>query len=91
LLTLAVRARRGQSLLKAHRDHLYQLWLRQESKPSHVALALRVTLIMADYGGFGLVMLACSPRVQPEIFAAAVAVSALGWALLRRRLEPRGL
>jgi UDP-N-acetylmuramyl pentapeptide phosphotransferase/UDP-N-acetylglucosamine-1-phosphate transferase len=87
LLTLAVRARRGQSLLQAHRDHLYQLWLRQASKPSHIALAGRVMLIMAAYAGFGLVMLACPPQVQPEMFAAAVAVSALGWGLLRRRLE----
>jgi len=89
LLTLAVRARRGQSLLQAHRDHLYQLWLRQDSQPSHVALAWRVMLIMAVYGGLGLVMLACSQRVQPEMFAAAVAVSALSWGALRRRLERR--
>jgi len=89
LLTLAVRARRRQSLLQAHRDHLYQLWLRQDSQPSHVALAWRVMLIMAAYGGFGLWMLVCPTRVQPELFAAAVAVSALGWGLLRRRLEPR--
>jgi UDP-GlcNAc:undecaprenyl-phosphate GlcNAc-1-phosphate transferase len=87
LLTLAVRARRGQSLLQAHRDHLYQLWLRQDSQPSHVALAWRVMVIMAAYGGFGLVMLACSPRVQPEMFVAAVAFSAVSWGLLRRRLE----
>jgi UDP-GlcNAc:undecaprenyl-phosphate GlcNAc-1-phosphate transferase len=87
LLTLAVRARRGQSLLKAHRDHLYQLWLRQEAKPSHVALAWRVMAIMAAYGGLGLWMLMCPPHVQPEMFAAAVAVSALGWGWLRRRLE----
>jgi UDP-GlcNAc:undecaprenyl-phosphate GlcNAc-1-phosphate transferase len=87
LLTLAVRARRGQSLLQAHRDHLYQLWLRQDSKPSHIALAWRVMAIMAVYGGCGLLMLVCRPSVQPEIFAAAVAFSALVWALLRRRLE----
>jgi Fuc2NAc and GlcNAc transferase len=90
LLTLAVRARRGQSLLQAHRDHLYQLWLRKGLKPSHVALAWRVMLIMAAYGGFGLIMLACSPSIQPEFFVAAVVVSALGWGLLRRRLERRG-
>jgi len=87
LLTLAVRAGRGRSLLQAHRDHLYQLWLRQESKPSHVALAWRVMAIMAVYGGFGLWMLACSPSVQPEMFGAAVAFSALGWVWLRRRLD----
>lgn len=90
LLTLAVRARRGQSLLQAHRDHLYQLWLRQDCQPSHVALAWRVMLIMAGYGGFGFWMLTRSPRIQPEMFAAAVAFSALGWGLLRRRFEPRG-
>jgi UDP-GlcNAc:undecaprenyl-phosphate GlcNAc-1-phosphate transferase len=87
LLTLALRARRGQRLLQAHRDHLYQLWLRQDPKPSHVALAWRVVMIMALYGGFGLVMLGCSLRVQPEIFATTIAFSALSWGWLRRRLE----
>jgi UDP-GlcNAc:undecaprenyl-phosphate GlcNAc-1-phosphate transferase len=87
LLTLAVRARRGQSLLQAHRDHLYQLWLRQPSQPSHVALAWRMMLIMGVYGGFGLSMLVCPPRVQPEMFVAAVAFSALSSGWLRRRLE----
>jgi len=90
LLTLAVRARRGQSLLQAHRDHLYQLWLRKRAQPSHVALAWRMMLIMAAYGVFGLLMLACSPSVQPELFAGAVAFSALAWAWLRRRLERVG-
>jgi hypothetical protein len=42
---------------------------------------------MAVYGGFGIWMLACPRSVQPEMFAVAVAVSALGWGLLRRRLE----
>jgi UDP-GlcNAc:undecaprenyl-phosphate GlcNAc-1-phosphate transferase len=89
LLTLAVRARRRQSLLKAHRDHLYQLWLRQDPNRSHVSLAWRVMVIMAVYGGGGLLMLACPPPAQPPMFAAAVIVSALGWALLRRRIERR--
>jgi UDP-GlcNAc:undecaprenyl-phosphate GlcNAc-1-phosphate transferase len=87
LLTLAVRARRGQSLLQAHRDHLYQLWLRKDPPPRHIALAWRVMAIMVVYSGFGLVMLARSPRVQPELFAVAVAFSALSWGWLRRRLE----
>jgi UDP-GlcNAc:undecaprenyl-phosphate GlcNAc-1-phosphate transferase len=87
LLTLAVRARRGQSLLQAHRDHLYQLWLLKDSRRSHGALAWRTMLIMAAYGAFGLGMLACAPSVQPLMFAAAVAVSAGSWGLLRRRLE----
>jgi UDP-GlcNAc:undecaprenyl-phosphate GlcNAc-1-phosphate transferase len=89
LLTLAVRARRRQSLLKAHRDHLYQLWLRQDPNRSHVSLAWRFMVIMAVYGGGGLLMLACPPPAQPPMFAAAVIVSALGWALLRRRIERR--
>jgi UDP-GlcNAc:undecaprenyl-phosphate GlcNAc-1-phosphate transferase len=86
LLTLAVRARRGQSLLQAHRDHLYQLWLHQDARRSHAALAWRVMLIMAAYGGLGVATLGWSPKVQPFIFAATVAASALGWAVLRRRL-----
>jgi len=88
LLTLAIRARRGQSLLQAHRDHLYQLWLHQAARPSHVALAWRMMVIMAVFGALGLMMLACPPAIQPLVFAAAVAVSAVSWTLLRRRLEP---
>jgi membrane protein implicated in regulation of membrane protease activity len=44
-------------------------------------------VIMAAFGGFGVAMLACPPSVQPPLFAAAVAVSAVSWARLRRRLE----
>jgi UDP-GlcNAc:undecaprenyl-phosphate GlcNAc-1-phosphate transferase len=87
LLTLAVRARRGKSLLQAHRDHLYQLWLHQASRPTHVALAWRMMAIMAAYGGAGLLTSACPPGLQPLIFAVAVVFSAVSWAILRRRLE----
>jgi UDP-GlcNAc:undecaprenyl-phosphate GlcNAc-1-phosphate transferase len=87
LLTLAVRARRGQSLLQAHRDHLYQLWLHQASRPTHVALAGRRMAMMAAYGGAGLLTSACPPGLQPLIFAAVVVFSAVSWAILRRRLE----
>ncbi len=38
LLTLAVRARRGQSLFQAHSDHLYQLWLKRQPSRPHLAL-----------------------------------------------------
>jgi hypothetical protein len=44
-------------------------------------------VIMAAYGGVGLVMLACPPAVQPFAFAASVVFSAFSWGLLRRRLE----
>jgi UDP-GlcNAc:undecaprenyl-phosphate GlcNAc-1-phosphate transferase len=87
LLTLAVRARRGQSLLQAHRDHLYQLWLRQAKRPTHVDLAWRIMLIIGGYGGLALWMLSLAPRYQPLVFAFAVVFSTLSWIVLRRRLE----
>ncbi|MHB8287456.1 MAG: glycosyltransferase family 4 protein, partial [Caulobacteraceae bacterium] len=40
LLTLLVRARRGERLFEAHRDHLYQLWLKADPGRRHLALAV---------------------------------------------------
>ena len=48
LLTLLVRARRRKPLFSAHRDHLYQRWLRATGK-GHLALAWRAGLIVTAY------------------------------------------
>ena len=86
LLTLLIRARRGQSLLDAHRDHLYQLWLQKTGKP-HAALAWRVAVIMLAFGGYALAVQRAPTGVQPALFCGALAVCVLGWAGLRARLE----
>jgi len=87
LLTLLVRARRGEPLFEAHRDHLYQLWLKADPGRRHLALAARTGAIMALYAG-GALLLQHAPRpFQPLGFAAAVAVTAILWAATRRRLE----
>ncbi|HTK33905.1 MAG TPA: hypothetical protein VL358_01290 [Caulobacteraceae bacterium] len=86
LLTLLVRARRGQSLFEAHRDHLYQLWLRSTGKP-HAALSLRVWAIVAAYAAYGLACEAAPEGVRPPLFALGVAVAAMAWRRMRRQLE----
>ena len=86
LLTLAVRARRGQSLFQAHRDHLYQLWLTRTGA-SHAALALRAWAITAAYAAAGLAAQQAPTAIQPLLFAAGVAICGTAWAAARRKLE----
>ena len=86
LLTLLVRARRGSSLLQAHRDHLYQLWLSATGRP-HGALAWRVATIMAASGGWALLAQHAPPGLRLGMLVTAVGVCVLGWGVWRRRLE----
>jgi UDP-GlcNAc:undecaprenyl-phosphate GlcNAc-1-phosphate transferase len=86
LLTLLIRARRGESLFEAHRDHLYQLWLRKTGKP-HAALSLRVWAIMAAYAAYALACEAAPEGVRPPLFALGVLIAAMAWRRVRRRLE----
>jgi UDP-N-acetylmuramyl pentapeptide phosphotransferase/UDP-N-acetylglucosamine-1-phosphate transferase len=88
LLTLLIRARRGQSLFEAHRDHLYQVWLRATGAP-HAALAPRVWLVMGLYAAYALIGEAAPEGVRPLLFALGVAAAASGWRIARRRLESR--
>jgi UDP-N-acetylmuramyl pentapeptide phosphotransferase/UDP-N-acetylglucosamine-1-phosphate transferase len=88
LLTLLVRARRGERLFEPHRDHLYQLWLRRTGR-SHAALAIRVWALTTAYGLAGLASLAAPAQAQPPLFALGVAVAAGLWGAARRRLEVR--
>lgn len=88
LLTLLVRARRGQSLFEAHRDHLYQLWLRQAGR-SHAAVSLRVWLIVGLFAAAGLASEAAPAGLRPLLFALGVGVAAVGWRAARRRVEAR--
>ena len=86
LLTLLVRARRGQSLLEAHRDHLYQLWLLKTGEP-HAALAWRVGAIMAAAGAYALGVQRAPAGDRPALFALALVICVLVWGHWRRRLE----
>lgn len=86
LLTLLVRARRGQSLYQAHRDHLYQLWLRATGR-SHSALALRVWAVVAIYALAAVCCEAAPEGWRFPLYLAGVALAAAGWRVARRRLE----
>jgi Fuc2NAc and GlcNAc transferase len=86
LLTLLIRARRGQSLFQAHSAPLFQLWLRTTGK-SHGALALRVWGLVGLYALAGLGAEAAPSAWRPVLFALGVVVAAVGWRVIRRRLE----
>ncbi len=88
LLTLLVRARRREPLMQAHRDHLYQLWLRRTGQP-HLALAWRVWLIVAVAAAAALGLQHAPVALQPPLFALAVLACAAAWTLARQRLEGR--
>lgn len=88
LLTLVVRARRRERLTEAHREHLYQVWLRATRRP-HTELAPMVWLITAACCATGLAL----ERWAPEWSFAGLVVStmalSLGWVLVRRRYAAR--
>ena len=86
LLTLLVRARRGQSLLEAHRDHLYQLWLQRTGRP-HGALAWRVAAIMGAFGAYALLVQRAPAGLRLVLFGCGLAACVAGWTAWRRRLE----
>lgn len=86
LLTLAVRARRGQSLYEAHRDHLYQLWLRSTGR-SHGALAMRVWACVAVYSLAALGCELLAEKWRFPLYLAGVAVACIGWRVARGKLE----
>lgn len=89
LLTLLARARRGEPLLQAHRDHLYQRW-RLARGDRHADLAFRVWGIM---GGFMLAAVAAdyaAPTLATLIFLFSLGAAILGWFVIDRRLRPSG-
>lgn len=86
LLTLIVRARRGERLFEPHRDHLYQLWLRSTGR-THLQLALRVWGLTVLTTGLGLLL---ELYARDWAFAGLLATTALlsaGWVRLRARLR----
>lgn len=89
LLTLIVRARRGDRLSEAHKEHLYQAWLRS-TEGSHLALAWRVWLLTAITTGVGLGFESYAPEWAFAGLMGATALLSAGWVLARGRLT-RGL
>lgn len=86
LLTLIVRARRRERLFDAHRDHLYQLWLRVTGRP-HLALASRVWGLTALTAATGLLFELYAPDWALAGLLATTALLSAGWARLRARLS----
>jgi UDP-N-acetylmuramyl pentapeptide phosphotransferase/UDP-N-acetylglucosamine-1-phosphate transferase len=86
LLTLSMRSKRGERLFEAHRDHLYQLWLRRTGR-SHAALAIRGFGLTAIYALAGLAAERTAPELQPLLWILGFLVAAAGWKLMRRKLE----
>jgi len=91
LLTLAARARTGEPLTVAHREHLYQLWL-DRNRRSHPALAWRFWLLTAAFGAAGVAAEQAPLGWRAALLAVGVAAASLGWMTMRRRvLDPRPL
>ena len=88
LLTLLWRARRGRSLLEAHRDHLYQLWLSRTGRP-HGALAWRAAAIMGGYGACALLVQRAPAGWRLGLFGCGLLACILAWAGSRAALEWR--
>ena len=86
LLTLIVRAGRRESLFQAHRDHLYQLWLRATGRP-HLELAGRVWSLTALSTAAGLLFELYARDWALAGLLATTALLSAGWVLLRRRLS----
>ncbi len=88
-LTLLQRARRGESLLKAHRDHLFQRWL-LASGQSHGALALRIWAMMLVMGGAAIGLCFTPIAARSLVFAVALAASVWVWRAIDRKIRPSG-
>jgi len=89
VLTLVVRARRRQNLLRPHREHLYQLWL-QHRDASHGRLALRVWALCALSSAAGIFARfygnAAGIDLRFPVLAAVVIMLSIGWVILRGKL-----
>lgn len=89
VLTLITRARRGENILRPHREHLYQLWLTHKN-PSHFQLALKVWGLCAVSSCIGLAARMVDHSYGIDIrfpcLAVVICVYSLGWFRLRHAL-----
>ncbi|MGN6207211.1 glycosyltransferase family 4 protein [Asticcacaulis sp.] len=94
VLTLIVRARKGQNVLKPHKEHLYQIWL-QHRDGSHWRLALRVwaLCLFSSLVGVGARLVDRIYHTDIRFFAlvALIAAYTVGWLVLRKQLLMRPL
>ncbi len=92
VLTLTLRARMRKNLLRAHKEHLYQLWL-QRRDPSHLNLALRVWGLCLASSIVGLIArflgIQTGVDVRFPALVLIVAVYGFGWFAIRRQLFGR--
>ena len=89
VLTLLVRTLQRKDVFRAHKEHLYQLWL-QRAAPSHIRLAGLVWGLCLLSSAAGLAARLVDHFYHSDIrFFALVAILAVystGWFLVRRRL-----
>jgi UDP-N-acetylmuramyl pentapeptide phosphotransferase/UDP-N-acetylglucosamine-1-phosphate transferase len=94
VLTLIVRTRKGQNVLKPHKEHLYQIWL-QRRDSSHWRLALRVwaLCLFSSLVGVGarLIDRIYHTDIRFLVLVALIAVYTVGWLVLRKQLLMRPL
>ncbi len=89
VLTLLTRLLKRRDIFKAHKEHLYQLWL-QRRDPSHMRLAFRIWALCAFTSVVGLVARLVDHHYGTDIrFPALVVIItglSIGWFSVRRRL-----
>jgi UDP-N-acetylmuramyl pentapeptide phosphotransferase/UDP-N-acetylglucosamine-1-phosphate transferase len=94
VLTLIVRTRKGQNVLKPHKEHLYQIWL-QHRDGSHWRLALRVwaLCLFSSLVGVGARLIDRIYRTDIRflVLVALIAAYTVGWLVLRKQLLMRPL
>jgi len=88
-LTLLSRARRRESLLKAHREHLFQRWLLATGK-SHGALSLRFWGLMLAASAVALWLNNAPIGLRSVAFVGALAVAIAVWFAINRKIRPSG-
>lgn len=88
-LTLLSRARRRESLLKAHREHLFQRWLLATGK-SHGALSLRFWGLMLGASAVALWLNNAPIGLRSVAFIGALAVAIAVWFAINRKIRPSG-
>lgn len=90
VLTLALRLRRGENLLKSHKDHLYQQWLMKKN-PSHLKLSLIVWSLCALSSLAGVAARLVDHHYGLDVrfaaFAGVIGLYSVGWVWLRKRLS----
>jgi UDP-N-acetylmuramyl pentapeptide phosphotransferase/UDP-N-acetylglucosamine-1-phosphate transferase len=89
VLTLLTRLSQRKDVFRAHREHLYQLWL-QFRDPRHGRLALRVWGLCLASGAVGLagrlLMHFTGLDLRFPALVLVIAVYSAGWMALRRKL-----